>query len=102
MNLQDPASDPRDPTLSRPDTDDYDLLTYGEVAARLSELLVEERAALNQLMREPQPDSAEVSRLEERIRLLTASENRYRDLQETRTAFKRRFSADLTDPPTSR
>jgi hypothetical protein len=32
--------------VERPETDDYDLLTYGEVAARMSELLASESGAL--------------------------------------------------------
>jgi len=101
VNFGKPTSDSADSTVGRPETDDYDLLTYGEVAARLAELLREEREALVGLTRSPRPDPAEVSRLEQRIHLLAASEARYRELRNTKEAFMRRFSADLTDPPTA-
>lgn len=101
MNSGEYTGDSTGPTAGRPETDDYDLLTYGEVAARLTELLTEDRAALAVLMREPQPDPTAVSQLKERISLLAASEARYRELQSTKKAFMRRFSADLTDPPTT-
>lgn len=86
-------------SVSRPETADYDLLTFGEVRARFAELLATERGALSRLMRERQPDPAEVSRLEERISLLAASETRYRELQNTKDAFVRRFGADASDLP---
>jgi hypothetical protein len=97
VNFGESISDSADPTPSRPETDDYDLLTYGEVAARLAELLAAERGALARLGREPQPDPAEVSRLEKRISLLTASESRYRELQSKKDVFMRRFGGDVTD-----
>ena len=101
MNFGESTSDSAEPAAGRPETDDYDLLTYGEVAARLAELLREEREALAGLRREPRPDPAEVSRLEERIRLLAASEARYRQLRNTKEAFMRRFSAEPIVPPTA-
>lgn len=39
---------PEEPVIPRPDEDDHDLLTYGEVAARLSEEIAAEAARLRE------------------------------------------------------
>jgi hypothetical protein len=40
------AEDPDEPVLAREDEDDYDLLTYGEAGARVTEEIAAERARL--------------------------------------------------------
>jgi chromosome segregation ATPase len=84
----------------RPDTDDYDLLTFGEVAARLSEELAGATAELAELRSEARPDEEKIRRLEERITLLRTSGDRYRQEERTNESFTRRFgsvSAELPD-----
>ena len=75
----------------RPDTDDYDLLTYGEAAARLSELLATERDALEVLRQQADPDPAAVEGLRRRIALLEYHGARYRRQSLTAEAFIERF-----------
>ncbi|WP_319447693.1 MULTISPECIES: hypothetical protein [unclassified Mycobacterium] len=87
-----------DQPVERPDGDDYDLLTFGEVAARLAEELAAEQHELNQLRRQGDPDARRIQLLEERIALLTASEARYREQEHANTAYARRFG---TTPPTA-
>jgi hypothetical protein len=90
MTGSDP-SDAVDGTMERPESDDYDLLTFGEVSARLSELVVAERAALTRMRSQPDPDEGEVRRLENRIELLTSSAQRYEEQQRTNEVFANRF-----------
>ncbi len=85
---------PNDAPVERAAGDDYDLLTFSEVVARLAELLAAERDELAQLRREGSPDPARVRRLEERIALLESSDARYRDLARTNEAFARRFGSN--------
>lgn len=80
----------------RPDTDDYDLLTFGEVAARLTEELAAEKARLEDLRSEADADRAQIRLLEERIELLQASGERYRSEEQTNEAFTRRFRSAIT------
>jgi hypothetical protein len=81
-----------DPELvERPDSDDYDLLTYGEVAARMSELLASETTTLAALRAAPNPDAAAIELLEGRIAQLTASKLRYEHQSETAATFMQRF-----------
>jgi hypothetical protein len=87
------ADGPNDTLVERPESDDYDLLTFGEVAARLSELLAAERAELAQLRRTRRPDPARVRGLEERIAQLASSNTRYGDLARTNDVFTRRFGS---------
>jgi uncharacterized small protein (DUF1192 family) len=75
----------------RPDTDDYDLLTYGEASARLAELLAAERDKLAALRQQADPDPAIVQHIEERIALLQSSDGRYRRQALSAEAFTRRF-----------
>ena len=85
--------------VDRPETDDYDLLTFGEVAARLSEEVASTTAELEQARSKSPPDPDRVRRLEERIELLRRSGERYRRDQEAGEAFKRRFGAAITSEP---
>jgi hypothetical protein len=80
-----------DPRAERPDTDDYDLLTYGEASARLAELVATEQAKLTALRNDTNPDVALIQQLEQRISLLEASDSRYRQQSLTAEAFTRRF-----------
>jgi uncharacterized small protein (DUF1192 family) len=75
----------------RPDTDDYDLLTYGEASARLAELLAAEQDRLTALRQHAHSDPAVVRQLEERIALLQSSDARYRQQALSAEAFTRRF-----------
>ena len=85
-------------TEPRPETDDYDLLTFGEVAARLSEELAEATAELDSLRNEARPDAERVRRVEQRIALLKSSGDRYRQEERTNASFNRRFGS-LSGPP---
>ena len=81
-----------DPELvERPDSDDYDLLTYGEVAARMAEVLASETSALVALRTAPDPDPQAIELLEARIAQLTESKLRYEHQAETATTFIKRF-----------
>ncbi|WP_046318570.1 hypothetical protein [Mycobacterium sp. UM_Kg1] len=82
-----------DASGGRPDTDDYDLLTFGEVAARLSEVLAAEAAELERLRRQPNPDHAAIRGIEQRIEHLKAGAQRYSQEQRTNSAFLRRYGA---------
>ncbi|OBH44200.1 hypothetical protein [Mycobacterium mantenii] len=79
--------------VQRPESDDYDLLTFGEVAARLSEELSAETAELDRLRRETRSDPNLLRRHEERIALLKTVANRYREEQQTNDNFSRRFGS---------
>jgi hypothetical protein len=82
-----------DTPVERAESDDYDLLTFSEVAARLVELLAAEKDELARLRRATRPDPARVRQLEERIAQLTSSNARYRDLARTNDVFTRRFGS---------
>lgn len=84
----------------RPDTDDYDLLTYGEAAARLAELLTAERAELAALRRTANPDHAVIQQLEQRISLLESSYQGYRRTAADGEAFAQRFGFEPGDAAT--
>ncbi|MCV7380845.1 hypothetical protein BST11_12175 [Mycobacterium alsense] len=88
-----------DGTVERREGDDYDLLTFGEVRARLAELLAVEKDELARLVRQAGPDDARVRRLKERIALLESSDTRYRDLARTNEPFARRFGPNGLAPP---
>jgi hypothetical protein len=77
--------------VERPEDDDYDLLTYGEVAARLSEVLAVERQQLTALQAKPEPDAAAIAAAQARIAELIAGRERYADQAATAEAFIRRF-----------
>lgn len=85
------TSDEPGPSEQRPETDDYDLLTFGEVAARLSEELAQATTELDELRGEARPDSERMGRVEQRIALLKRSLDRYRQEQRTNESFTRRF-----------
>ena len=85
-------------TEPRPDSDDYDLLTFGEVAARLSEELAEATEQLQRVRGRTPADPEEIRRIEDRIALLRESADRYRQEQQSNTAFTRRFGS-MTSPP---
>jgi uncharacterized small protein (DUF1192 family) len=80
-----------DPPVQRPDTDDYDLLTYGEASARLAELLNAERQRLSALRRDPNADPVAVVKLEQRIAMLQSSDERYRQQSASSQLFLQRF-----------
>jgi|GEM_PF-4426893 len=84
----------------RPETDDYDLLTFGEVAARLSEELAEATAELDAMRSEASPDPERIRRIEQRIALLKFSGDRFRQEERTNESFARRFGS-LSGPPCS-
>jgi uncharacterized small protein (DUF1192 family) len=84
---------------SRPeDEDDYDLLTYGEVAARISEVLTEERAHLAELRAAAPADETAIAALQARIAELVAGRERYANQRATSEAFLRRFGLAPRDP----
>lgn len=89
-------------TEPRPDTADYDLLTFGEVAARLAEELAAATAELDALRNQADPDTERIRRLEQRIALLKSSGDRYRQEQRTNESFHRRFgtlAGPSSNPP---
>lgn len=87
----------------RPDTDDYDLLTFGEVAARLSEELACETAQLQAARDAEHPDPDRIARIEERIVTLQTGGERYRREARTNAFFNAKFgSAVGTDEPGGR
>jgi hypothetical protein len=77
--------------VERPEDDDYDLLTYGEVAARLSEVLAEERQQLTDLQARTAPDPAAIAAQQARIAELVAGRERYAHQAETAEMFIKRF-----------
>jgi carboxylesterase type B len=88
-----PAMAPaREPELVRRDEsqDDYDLLTYQEVAARLSEEIVAESERITDL----EASGGDMKALEEskqRLALLRASKQRYEQHAKTADVFMQRF-----------
>jgi plasmid maintenance system antidote protein VapI len=80
-----------EPTVERPEDEDYDLLTYGEVAARLAEVLAEERRLLADLQAATSPDAAAIAVQEKRIADLVAGRERYEHQAETAETFVKRF-----------
>jgi len=78
-----------------PADDDYDLLTYAEASARLSELLAVERERLAVLRSEPTADPARVEALQQRVELLERSSERYRQHVDSSEAFNRLFGQSL-------
>ena len=92
--------DTGDGLVPRPDDADYDLLTFGEVAARLSEELAQERAQLAQARSAATPDTDRIDRLEKRIALLQRSAERYRAEKDTNETFRRRFGSGVRAPGT--
>lgn len=85
-------------TEQRPETDDYDLLTFGEVAARISEELAGAVEQLERVRGETPADTDRIRRIEDRISALRRSADRYRQEQQTNASFTRRFGP-LSDPP---
>jgi hypothetical protein len=85
--------EPQEPApADRPDDDDYDLLTYGEASARLTDLLNSERARLNDLLHaDPTPDEATISAARSRIAQLEEAEDRYRGQAESADRFEAVF-----------
>ncbi|WP_051026918.1 hypothetical protein [Nocardia higoensis] len=70
--------------------DDYDLLTYGEAAARLAETLREERRGLAEL-EAANADPEVLEKARRRIEVLSAGDARYRRQSISGAAFARRF-----------
>jgi hypothetical protein len=101
-----PAMTPaREPELVRRDEsqDDYDLLTYQEVAARLSEQIVAESQRITDLEASGS-DAKALETLEEskrRLALLLASKNRYEQHAKTADVFMQRFGLRprISGPP---
>ena len=74
----------------RPDTDDYDLLTYGEVAVRITEVLKEEQDRLAELERSGATE-ADTAVLRRRVADLDAGRTRYQQHAATSETFMQRF-----------
>jgi hypothetical protein len=70
--------------------DDYDLLTYGEVAARLTEEMAVEADQIAELQKSG-TEPATLHALQERFALLAASKRRYEQQAQTAEIFMRRF-----------
>ena len=77
----------------RPDTDDYDLLTFGEVAARLAEELAAETTELESIRAQNDPDEERIRGIEQRMATLKAGQQRYRRESRTGDSFTRRFGS---------
>jgi hypothetical protein len=77
--------------VHRPDDDDYDLLTYGEASARLTEVLRSERARLNELEADPTPDQTAIVVVQARIAQLEEGQGRYRAHAESADRFEAVF-----------
>jgi uncharacterized small protein (DUF1192 family) len=86
-----------DPREGRPDTDDYDLLTYGEASARLTALLAAEQERLAALRAQDNPDGRSIEQLENRIALLKSSDARYRRQSLSAEVFTERFGFSSPD-----
>jgi hypothetical protein len=86
-----PVSTDEPQIVERPEDEDYDLLTYGEVAARLSEVLAEERQRLDDLRAAVPSDPSAVAVQEARIAGLIAGRDRYAQQAATAETFMRRF-----------
>jgi hypothetical protein len=72
------AIDPHaDPVIERADDEDYDLLTFGEAGARLTEEVAKQRAVIDQL-RAGQAQADIVERAEQRLSMLRAAVERNR------------------------
>jgi hypothetical protein len=80
-----------DRSVERPDDDDYDLLTYGEAAARLAEEINAERHRLDELIARQDGPQREIDALCRRIQLLVDSDSRYRRNQQTADKFAKAF-----------
>jgi hypothetical protein len=98
--MVDPGSDPQDaqdePLVQRDETaDDHDLLTYGEVGARISENLAEEQQRLTTLREQLATSdadattslAADVQRAEARIAALRAVRDRVQPDKDALHAF---------------
>lgn len=83
----------------RPDDDDYDLLTYGEAAARIVELLAVERERLAELEAAGEPDADAIERQRARIVLLEQGDAHYKDQRQTAETFLRRFGLNPRPQP---
>jgi carboxylesterase type B len=70
--------------------DDYDLLTYNEVAARLSEEMTAESRRIAEL-EQSGSEPAAVRAMRDRLALLEASKVRYEQQAKTAEVFMRRF-----------
>ncbi|BBX21693.1 hypothetical protein MTER_11040 [Mycolicibacter terrae] len=95
MTAAEPAATGAQTADQRPDSDDYDLLTFGEVAARLSEELVSAAAELERARNGDSADPDRIRALEERIQLLQTSKDRYRREERSNETFTRRFGSLL-------
>ncbi|MEB3031188.1 hypothetical protein [[Mycobacterium] nativiensis] len=95
MTAAEPAAGGEQVVGQRPDSDDYDLLTFGEVAARLSEELATATAELERARNAATADPAKIRAMEERIRLLQTSKDRYRREELSNETFSRRFDSLL-------
>jgi hypothetical protein len=79
------------PVVHRDEDEDYDLLTYSEVVARISEVLAEEHRRLRQLREADPPDERAIAGQQARIDTLLAGRTRYEHQHETAEVFMRRF-----------
>jgi len=84
------SSEEPDP-VGRAEDDDYDLLTYGEVVARISEVLAEEQRLQRQLRAATPPDERAIAVEQTHIDTLLAGRERYERQHETAGVFMKRF-----------
>ena len=73
------------------DEDDYDLLTYSEVAARLAEVLAEEREQLARMQAAEPRDTTAIEAQQARISQLVEGRERYEKQAITAEMFMERF-----------
>jgi hypothetical protein len=73
------------------DEEDYDLLTYNEVAARLGEVLAEEREQLARMQAAEPRDTAAIGAQQARIAQLAEGRERYEKQNITAEMFMERF-----------
>jgi hypothetical protein len=92
VSIEEPA------VVERPEDEDYDLLTYGEVAARLAEVIAAERGHLAELQAAVPPDAAAVGAQETRIAELVAARERYERQAASAETFMKRFGLAPRSP----
>jgi hypothetical protein len=79
-------------TIERPEADDYDLLTYGEAAARLSEVIVEERSTLESLEQKSGDNAPDIAKSQQRLSLLIERQERLARTRANGEELRRVFS----------
>jgi predicted nucleic acid-binding Zn-ribbon protein len=84
------ATEKPDPS-SRPEDDDYDLLTYGEATARLAEEIAKARRRLDELEQQSADSGTEAAAVRQRIDDLEAAASRQAAQQREARDFERFF-----------